>query len=195
MSYIYIVPIEMKDHTFLETLEGLISDIFHMKTKRGDLNINLQEVFDTRRSQYNSSLVLQQLIANPPRDAEKILGVLDVDLFIPILTFVFGEAQLNGIGSVVSMHRLNNRFYGMDEDRELTARRLLKESVHELGHTFGLIHCSQPGCVMNSSTYVENIDQKSSEFCPLCQKGITKEESTSRPTHKLFNFPWRSKKE
>jgi len=69
----------------------------------------------------------------------------------------------------------------------------LKESVHELGHTFGLIHCSQPGCVMNSSTYVENIDQKSSEFCSLCQKGIKKEENP-RSAHRLFVFPWWKKK-
>jgi archaemetzincin len=194
MPFIYIVPIELEDHSFLEMLEGLIADIFHMRTKRAEFKISLQDVFDVRRSQYNSSLVLQQLIANPPRDAEKILGVLDVDLFIPILTFVFGEAQLEGIGAVVSMHRLHNRFYGMAEDRDLAARRLLKESVHELGHTFGLIHCSQPGCVMNSSTYVENIDQKSSEFCPLCQKGIRKEED-SRPAHRrLFAFPWWNRK-
>lgn len=193
MSFIYIVPIELKDHFFLETLEGLISDIFQMRTKRVEFKINLQEVFDVRRSQYNSSMVLQQLIANPPRDAEKILGVLDVDLFIPILTFVFGEAQLGGVGSVVSMHRLHNRFYGMAEDRDLTSRRLLKESVHELGHTFGLIHCSHPGCVMNSSTYVENIDQKSSEFCPLCLKGIKMSEPETSP-RRLFTFPWRSKK-
>ncbi len=193
MSFIYIVPIELEDHLFLETLEGLISDIFQMKTRRAEFKINLQEVFDGRRSQYNSSMVLQQLIANPPRDAEKILGVLDVDLFIPILTFVFGEAQLGGTGSVVSMHRLHNRFYGMDEDRDLTSRRLLKESVHELGHTFGLIHCSHPGCVMNSSTYVENIDQKSSEFCPLCLKGIRKSEADTAP-RRLFTFPWHSRK-
>jgi archaemetzincin len=195
MPYIYVVPIEMDDHSFLETLEELISDIFRMRTRRGDLKIHLQDVFDARRAQYNSSLVLQNLIAAPPRDAAKILGVLDVDLFIPILTFVFGEAQLGGIGAVVSMHRLHNRFYGMAEDRELTARRLLKESVHELGHTFGLIHCSHPGCVMNSSTYVENIDQKSSEFCPLCQKEIKKNNDKGDIPRRLFTFPWWNKKD
>ena len=194
MPFIYIAPIELADQSFLETLEVLISDIFHIRTKRGEFKVNLRDVFDVKRSQYNSSLVLQQLIANPPRDAEKILGVLDADLFIPILTFVFGEAQLGGIGAAVSMHRLHNRFYGMAEDRELTARRLLKESVHELGHTFGLIHCTQPGCVMNSSTYVENIDQKSSEFCSLCQKGVKKEEGP-RSAHRLFTFSWWKKKE
>lgn len=188
MSYIYIVPIELADHSSLEKLEVFIGNTFRLKTKRRELNIRLADTFDQKRVQYNSSLILQQLIMKPPLDAEKILGVLDVDLFIPILTFVFGEAQLKGIGSVVSTHRLHNRFYGLPEDRDLTTDRLLKESVHELGHTFGLIHCQQPECVMNSSTYVENIDQKSAEICPLCQKNI-KVENWSLFT-KGFQFSW-----
>ncbi len=128
----------------------------------------------------------------PPLDAEKMLGVTEVDLFIPILTFVFGEAQLKGIGAVVSTRRLHNRFYGLPEDREATTDRLLKEAVHELGHTFGLIHCVQNKCVMNSSTYVENIDQKPAELCPLCQKSVKPGKSDS--VNKKFQFPWWGRK-
>ena len=154
----------------------------------------MQDAFDPNRVQHNSSLILQQLIRQPPPDADKILGVLDVDLFIPILTFVFGEAQLQGIGAVVSTHRLHNRFYGLPENRELTTDRLLKEAVHELGHTFGLIHCLQPRCVMNASTYVENIDQKPAEFCSLCQKNLNKEKGSSL-NNKGFPFSWWGKKQ
>jgi archaemetzincin len=188
MSYIYIVSIELEDPSYLETLESFIFSTFHLKTRRREFKISLSEVFDPNRVQYNSSLVLRQLITKPPPSAEKILGVLDVDLFIPILTFVFGEAQLKGIGAVVSTHRLHNRFYGLPENRELTTDRLLKEAAHELGHTYGLIHCMQAKCVMNSSTYVENIDQKSAEFCPLCQKSIKVEKSG--PVNKSFPFLW-----
>ena len=194
MSFIYIVPIELKDHSYLEALEKFISDTFHLKTKRKELGISLKDVFDPSREQYNSSLILQQLIAKPPPDVEKILGVLDVDLFIPILTFVFGEAQLKGIGAVVSTHRLDNRFYGLPENKELTTERLLKEAVHELGHTFGLIHCLQPQCVMNSSTYVENIDQKSAEFCSSCQKSIKIEKRWTSPLSKWSPFSWWERK-
>jgi archaemetzincin len=193
MSYIYIVPIGLADHAYLEKLESFIFETFHLKTRRRELEISLKDVFDPNRDQYNSSLLLRQLITNPPQDAGRILGVLDVDLFIPILTFVFGEAQLKGIGAVVSIHRLHNRFYGLPEDREVTTDRLLKEAVHELGHTFGLIHCSQPQCVMNSSTYVENIDQKPAELCPLCQKSIKAERGFS--LNNGFRFPWWSKKQ
>jgi archaemetzincin len=185
MPYIYIVPIELEDHSYLETMEKFISETFDRQIRRKKLRITVNDAFDPNRVQFNSSLILRELISAPPPDAERILGVLDVDLFIPILTFVFGEAQLKGIGAVVSSHRLHNRFYGLPEDRETTTDRLLKEAVHELGHTFGLIHCTEPGCVMNSSTYVENIDQKSAEFCSRCQKSIKGE-----PVNRSFPFPW-----
>lgn len=188
MPYIYIVPIELEDHSCLEKLESFISKTFHLRTKRKEFKINLKEAFDSNRGQYNSSLILRQLIMKPPRDAEKMLAVLDVDLFIPILTFVFGEAQLKGIGAVVSTRRLHNRFYGLPEDEETTTERLLKEAVHELGHNFGLIHCSQPECVMNSSTYVENIDLKPAEFCPQCQRNIKIDKA--RTADRGFRFSW-----
>ncbi len=188
MSYIYIVSIELEDPSYLETLESFIFNTFHVRTRRREFKVSLNDVFDPSRVQYNSSLILRQLIMNPPWNAEKILGVLDVDLFIPILTFVFGEAQLKGIGAVVSTHRLHNRFYGLPENRELMTDRLLKEAVHELGHTYGLIHCLQVNCVMNSSTYVENIDLKSAEFCPLCQKSIKVERRS--PANRSFPFSW-----
>ena len=186
MSYIYIVPIELDDHTYLEKLESFIFDTFHLGTRIKEMEIDLADAFDPNRVQHNSSLILRQLIMRPPPDAEKILGILAVDLFIPILTFVFGEAQLQGIGAVVSTHRLHNRFYGLPESREVTTDRLLKEAVHELGHTFGLIHCLQPKCVMNSSTYVENIDQKPAEFCFLCRKRI--QGNSGSPVNKGFPF-------
>jgi archaemetzincin len=191
MSYIYIVSIELEDPSYLETLESFIFSTFQLRTRRRAFKISLKDAFDPSRVQYNSSLILRQLIMKPPPNAEKILGVLDVDLFIPILTFVFGEAQLKGIGAVVSSHRLHNRFYGLPENREVTTDRLLKEAVHELGHTFGLIHCLQAKCVMNSSTYVENIDQKSAEFCSSCQKSIKVEKSG--PVNKVFEFFWRGR--
>jgi archaemetzincin len=192
MPYIYVVPIELEDHSDLETMEKFISATFDRQIKRKTLGINVNDAFDPNRGQFNSSLILRQLITAPLPDADRILGVLDVDLFIPILTFVFGEAQLQGIGAVVSAHRLHNRFYGLPEDREATTDRLLKEAVHELGHTFGLIHCREPGCVMQSSTYVENIDQKSAEFCSLCQKSI--KGAKGNPANKTFPFAWWGKK-
>jgi archaemetzincin len=98
----------------------------------------------------------------------RVLGVTPVDLYIPILTFVFGEAQLGGKCSLVSYARLRQEFYGLPADVNLLARRLLIESVHELGHTLELHHCDDYRCVMSSSHAVEWIDLKEQRFCHEC---------------------------
>ncbi len=187
MPYIYIVPIGQGEPPWAKSLENMISRSFRFDVKLKNSDISLPDTFDISRNQYNSSLILLRLIANPPPDAIKILGVVGVDLFIPILTFVFGEAQLNGIGSVVSSHRLDDRFYGLPENKELMTQRLIKEAVHELGHTFGLIHCRDAPCVMNASTYVENIDQKPVDLCPSCQKNLKAEKFYQR----FSSFRWK----
>jgi archaemetzincin len=109
------------------------------------------------------------LAAPAPGGRSRILGVLGEDLFIPILTYVFGEAQLGGRVAVVSYHRLQSERYGLAPDRGLLHERLLKESLHELGHLGGLIHCSDLECVMHISTYVEDIDMKPAAFCSSCR--------------------------
>jgi archaemetzincin len=124
--------------------------------------------FDSSRGQYQSTLLLERLLAESTGSEERILGIAGVDLFIPILTYVFGEAQLDGRAAVVSTYRLDNRLYGLPVDHRLLLDRLVKESVHELGHTVGLIHCHHPTCVMRSSTYVEDIDLKDAQFCSRC---------------------------
>ncbi len=173
MHYIYILPIETDPHPWIEQLQNSIHRTFGFPARVLVPNICLERTFDPHRLQYNSSQILLQIIRNPPADALKVLGVVDVDLFIPILTFVFGEAQLGGIGSVVTMHRLNTKYYGLPEDNTLLVERLVKEAVHELGHNFGLVHCSNQECVMKSSTYVEDIDQKSVEMCATCREQIS----------------------
>lgn len=172
MSSIYLVPIHLHGLEWLGRLTTCIEKTFGIRAHCCTLPIDLPATFDPVRKQYSSSLILQQLIASPPADACKILGITDVDLFIPILTYVFGEAQLDGIGAVVSLHRLKNQFYGLPEDDGLMVERLLKEAVHELGHTFGLFHCTWFGCALNASTYVEDIDQKSCELCLDCRDAI-----------------------
>jgi len=172
MPYIYIVPIATPAAHWLAPLEKTVSHCFGLPVKRMHCNIDLKNSYDPARCQYNSSQILLQLIKSAPADAHKILGIVSIDLFIPILTYVFGEAQLGGIGALVSLHRLNNRLYGLPDNDKLLRDRLNKEAIHELGHTFGLLHCSTPGCVLNASTYVEDIDQKSGQICPDCQAQV-----------------------
>jgi archaemetzincin len=126
-----------------------------------------KEAWDARRGQYETSVILKWLEARHA-DAAKVLGVTDVDLFIPILTFVFGEAQLGGRAAVVSTARLAPHD-GSREAKRLLAVRLRKEALHELGHAYGLVHCGTPGCVMGRSPGVVEIDNKGDSFCPDCR--------------------------
>jgi len=169
---IYLVPIHLDSVEWMDRLQAGVERAFGVRTECRNHPVDLSLAFDPVRKQYRSSILLAQLIAHPPADTLKILGITDVDLFIPVLTYVFGEAQLDGIGAVVSIHRLKNSFYGLSEDNERMVERLVKEVVHELGHTFGLFHCPRAGCVMNASPYVEDIDQKSDTLCIECRRAI-----------------------
>lgn len=136
------------------------------------LPFDIDRFLDPQRLQYNSTNILVALSAISPRlngvPRSKVLAVTGEDLFIPILTYVFGEAELRGDFAVVSYHRLQPERYGLSPDRGLLLERLCKESLHELGHTYGLVHCRTPECVMRTSTYAEDIDLKGALFCPTC---------------------------
>lgn len=134
------------------------------------LKLDLKLFHSPERQQYHSTLILSQILKFLPPDAHRIVGITHVDLYIPILTFLFGEAQYNGVGALVSTYRLNNEFYGLPRDDDLLYMRTQKEIMHELGHTFGLVHCQNFKCVMHSSTYVEDIDMKMAILCKECQQ-------------------------
>lgn len=124
--------------------------------------------FNVTRQQYLSTEILALMISRRTPDSWGLLGVTVVDLYIPILTFVFGEAQMKGKCALVSAHRLRQEFYGLPPDSALFHQRLLKEATHELGHTLALPHCEDYQCVMSPSHGVEWIDLKSSHFCDAC---------------------------
>jgi archaemetzincin len=107
--------------------------------------------------------------------------VLEEDLFIPILTFVFGEAELGGSVAVMSYHRLQNELYGLPPDRDLLAARTAKEALHELGHAYGLVHCPDIDCVMHTSTDVEAVDLKGTDFCSTCRGTLHTLRNGGRP--------------
>ena len=139
---------------------------------------NTEAAYDPSRDQYNSRRLLEILDRLRPASAERVVGVVSFDLFIPVLTFVFGEAQLEGRAAVVSSLRLDNGFYGLPSNRALHHARLITEVVHELGHTYGLRHCATPRCVMNRSTYVEEIDLKDDSYCNRCARRVVANHAT-----------------
>ena len=169
MSSILIVPIRPVDHAELAALAEPLEASFHIPVSIEETNyLDPSFALDSYRSQFKSTAIIAKLLERFPQFNGKILGITAVDLFVPVLTYVFGEAQLDGKAAVVSTFRLQEEFYGLDTDPNLEQTRLLKESVHELGHTFGLFHCHNFDCVMHSSTSVEEVDLKSAEFCGEC---------------------------
>jgi archaemetzincin len=124
--------------------------------------------FNAERGQYGSIPVLDMLLGRCPPDAAKLLAVTERDLYIPVLTFVFGQAQLGGRVGVVSFARLRQEFYGLAADYEVFLERAYKEALHETGHLFGLVHCADRRCAMSLATTVRQIDLKDDAFCGTC---------------------------
>jgi archaemetzincin len=125
--------------------------------------------FHPERQQYHSSEVLACMQPLLQPNSWRMLGVAAVDLYIPILTFVFGEAQVGGRCALVSSYRLRQEFYGLVPDSGMLRARLFKESVHEIGHTLGLTHCHDYRCAMAASHAVEWIDIKEGWLCDQCR--------------------------
>ncbi len=152
----------------IDYLRKRIGAFFHTKVDVSPNGWDPKPFLNPDRNQFNATSIVERLEKDAPAAASRVLAVTGLDLYIPILTFVFGLARLNGRCAVASSYRLDNRSYGLPDNPKLLRERFLKESIHELGHTFGLIHCQDPDCVMKSSTYVEEIDLKSSRFCRSC---------------------------
>ena len=165
-----LVPIFCGDRSgLIAPLAAELADVFHLEVEVRRPSFDPELAFDATRGQYDSRVLLARLLEEPAGGAVRVLGVTNVDLFIPVLTFVFGEAQLGGRAALVSAYRLDNRLYGLPANPHLLFERLSKEAVHELGHTFGLVHCLDGRCVMAASTYAEDIDLKGDRFCDRCQ--------------------------
>jgi archaemetzincin len=156
------------DGATLATVETCIVHVFGFGCRRlGPLD-EPSYALDRNRRQYSSSLILREMALRYPSDATRFLAVTGHDIFIPMLTFVFGQAMLEGKVAIVSSARLDQAFYGLPGSRELTLSRLVKVTVHEMAHTFSLIHCLRKSCPMSLATDVRQLDTKSDEFCKGC---------------------------
>ena|SRR5271166_3293652 len=167
-----LLPIGKLDRALLMDLAPAMANTFAMPCEILSSPLDPEFAFHGERQQYHSSEILARMQGFLAPHAWRILGVTAADLYIPILTFVFGEAQVGGPCAVVSLHRLRQEFYGLPQDGTLLQQRLLKEAVHEVGHTVNLTHCDDYQCAMAPSHAVEWIDLKDSGLCSSCQSRI-----------------------
>jgi archaemetzincin len=154
---------------FLKNVADAVKQEFFLSVNSKEGHIDLSEFYDPVRRQYNGVKLLKEVEIMYSSDTSKTIGLFSVDLYIPILTYIFGQAFLKGSTGIASHYRLSNERYGIIPDDNIILKRFKKEVIHELGHTFGLIHCHVPTCVMRSSTYVEDIDQKGESLCLNCR--------------------------
>jgi archaemetzincin len=162
---ILLTPLGRIEEDLMTGLVGGLERIFPLRHMITEGIHDIEFAYDPSRRQYSAVELLKELKSFRKEEDAKVLGVTGEDLFVPILTFVYGQAQLEGRCAVVSSSRLAMH----RSDRILLLGRLIKEGVHELGHTFGLIHCQNSLCAMSFSFRLSQIDRKESFLCGACQ--------------------------
>jgi archaemetzincin len=124
--------------------------------------------FNKDRSQYHSNAVMRRLVTLIESNANFVLGLLDVDIFVPDAPFVFGEADRESKVAVLSTFRLKH------SDPDVLRRRIQVEAVHECGHLVGLSFCEDARCVMFLAQSPAEVDKKAISPCNLCRNELAK---------------------
>lgn len=172
MSTINLISIGHVEEHVLQQLESRLKDVVPYPCSRISGMELPPKAFNVERSQFSAELILEELRTQIPTGAGKVLGITDVDLYVPDLNFVFGMADVDGPAAIISICRLRQEFYGLTCDEGLFMSRMVKEALHELGHAFGLDHCQDSQCVMFFSNSLIDTDRKGEHFCGACLKQL-----------------------
>lgn len=166
---ITLVPIGPVPTDLLDYLANSLTPLFDIPCGIAPTIPIPPTAYDQRRNQYEGHRILSTLSRLEMPQARRVLGIVDADCFTPGLNFIFGQARIHGRDAFIALPRLRQSFYGLPEDEALFRERALKEAVHEIGHTYGLDHCSNPKCVMHFSNSLLDTDIKRATFCTCCQ--------------------------
>lgn len=178
-SAIVLVPIGEVTPKLLDGLASSLTGAVGLRCRVGQSIAVPRTAYERQRGQYPGAEILAALSRADFPGAARLLGVIDADCYAPGLNFIFGQAQRYDRNAFIALPRLRPSFYGQSEDQELFRERVLREAVHELGHTYGLRHCPNPQCVMHFSNSLRDTDVKEAEFCPRCQIQL-KEQTNER---------------
>lgn len=163
------MPLGVVDPDTLHAVARALRETFQRETIEGKPAPKPEKAYNTRRKQFNSTRILRELEGVKRPADEHLLSLVDEDLYVPELNFVFGEADVPARTAVIGLPRLRQEFYGLDPDRELFLLRAAKEAIHELGHTLGIGHCPDPKCIMHFSNSLRDTDVKDPVFCAACR--------------------------
>ena len=169
---IVLIPIGPVPSELLSWLADRLAELFDRCVVIGGTTSLPADGYNARRHQYEGDSMLAALESSRYPDADRLLGLTDVDCYTPCLNFIFGLATLCGRTAFVAVPRLRQSFYGLPEEQALFYERALKEVVHELGHTWGLSHCSDASCVMHFSNSLDDTDIKGADLCSRCKERV-----------------------
>jgi archaemetzincin len=132
---------------------------------------NPPNAYDQKRGQYNAAILLKAFQSMPfDEGLDKVIAVMNVDLFIPIFTHVLGEANEGGRYALASLYRLGKAADGLPASTNQVVERLVKVAIHELGHLFNMGHCLNKHCLMHYSGNLTDLDMTSLAFCDYCSE-------------------------
>ncbi|HMK64991.1 MAG TPA: hypothetical protein VK564_04300, partial [Thermodesulfobacteriota bacterium] len=157
-----ILPMGNLDLMTLSVIAANVQAVLGLNTKILPSSPDPEYAFLARRGQYEAGKILKALSASPDSVPFQ-LAVVAVDIYTPILTYVFGESQLGGKAAVVSLFRLQNK------NREEVYNRAAKIAIHEIGHLLGIIHCETADCLMGFSKDLAKLDERPLRFCQACE--------------------------
>jgi len=172
LNLITLRPLEQIDQEVLQELKGRLEKAFGCPVEIEPQTTELAHAYNSSRKQYLYPTLLSTIVAS--ERGEKALGIVDVDLYVPGLNFVFGEADMSSGVAIISLFRLRQERHALPPNKELFLERAAKEAIHELGHTYGLGHCDNGRCIMYFSNSLMDTDKKQAAFCPKCRQILEK---------------------
>jgi archaemetzincin len=163
-----VVPIGNVSEATVKTIAAHVLGYLNLDTDILPPKKHPDYAHDQKRLQYDAGAIIRALASEVFQDYSKVLGVLDVDIFVPIFTHVFGEAQQGGKYALVSLYRLKQQVDGSATPTPLLLERGAKVALHESGHLFNLIHCQDEGCLMHFSGGIQDLDRIPLYLCRYC---------------------------
>jgi archaemetzincin len=168
---IILKPLGDVDALIIEELKQILLITFGCPIEIAPKIAITTKAYNPKRGQYLASELLNTLKTSGVAGDEKVLGIIDVDLYATGLNFVFGQAEPDSAVAIISLYRLRQE---LPPDYGLFLNRAAKEAIHELGHTFGLEHCPKIKCVMHFSNSLHDTDVKEMTFCSQCHPKLIK---------------------
>ena len=169
LAKITLKPMGDIDQYILDRLTERLEQTFGCPVETVHEYYNLDLAYIPQRQQYLAATLLSQLKEAGAAKGEKILGIVDGDLYVPGDNFVVGQAELGGSIALISVAPLRRARYSLLSSEALLLNRATKTAIHELGHTLGLKHCPDPKCVMYYSMGLADTDYKQAAFCSMCR--------------------------